>query len=125
MGLALLYAYRSQTPAVQSIEITKAIQEVQAGQVKKVTIMTGANKATIELVANSDKQQTNLPDKDEVFQKALFDYNTANPSRQITIDYQQESPHVLGDRVDLPEPLAGGAHRRLLLLHDATGPGHE
>jgi cell division protease FtsH len=91
MGLALLYAYRSQTPAVQSIEITKAIQEVQAGQVKKVTIMTGANKATIELVANSDKQQTNLPDKDEVFQKALFDYNTANPSRQITIDYQQES----------------------------------
>jgi len=92
MGLALLYAYRSQTPAVQSIEITKAIQEVQAGQVKKVTILTGANKATIELVANpSDKQQTNLPDKDEVFQKALFDYNTANPSRQITIDYQQES----------------------------------
>jgi cell division protease FtsH len=91
MGLALLYAYRSQTPAVQTVEITKAIQEVQAGQVKKVTILTGANKATIELVANSDKQQTNLPDKDEVFQKALFDYNTANPSRQITIDYQQES----------------------------------
>jgi cell division protease FtsH len=91
MGLALLYAYRSQTPAVQTVEITKAIQEVQAGQVKKVTIITGANKATIELVANSDKQQTNLPDKDEVFQKALFDYNTANPSKQITIDYQQES----------------------------------
>jgi cell division protease FtsH len=91
MGLALLYAYRSQTPSVQTIEITKAIQEIQSGQVKKVTIITGSNKATIELIATGDKQQTNLPDKDEVFQKALFDYNTANPSRQITIDYQQES----------------------------------
>jgi ATP-dependent Zn protease len=43
-------------------------------------------------LANGDKHQANLPERDEVFQKALFDYNTANPSRQITIDYQQESP---------------------------------
>ena len=88
MGLALLYAYRSQTPSVQTIEITKAIQEIQSGQVKKVTIITGSNRATIELIATGDKQQTNLPDKDEVFQKALFDYNTVNPTRQMTIDYQ-------------------------------------
>jgi len=90
MGLALLYAYRSQTPSVQTVVITQAIQEINSGQIKKVSIVTGANKATLEL-ANGDKQQTNLPEKDEVFQKALFDYNTANPSKQITIDYQQES----------------------------------
>jgi len=91
LGLALLYAYRSQTPAIQTVTITQAIQEVNAGQVKKVTIFSGANRAVLEL-ANGDKHQTTLPERDEVFQKALFDYNTANPSRQITIDYQQESP---------------------------------
>jgi ATP-dependent Zn protease len=91
LGLALLYAYRSQTPTIQTVTITQAIQEVNGGQVKKVTIFAGANRAVLEL-ANADKQQTNLPERDEVFQKALFDYNTANPSRQITIDYQQESP---------------------------------
>lgn len=90
MGLALLYAYRSQTPALQTVTITQAIQEVNSGQVKRVTIVTGANQATLELV-NGDRQQTNLPERDEVFQKALFDYNAANPTRQVNITYEQES----------------------------------
>ena len=90
MGLALLYAYRSQTPALQTVTITQAIQEVNSGQVRRVTIVTGASEATLELV-NSDRQQTNLPERDEVFQKALFDYNTTHPAQTITIDYQQES----------------------------------
>jgi len=90
LGLSLLYAYRSQTPAMVTVTITQAIQEVNGGQVKKVTIITGSNRAVLEL-ANGDKQQTNLPERDEVFQKALFDYNTANQARQITIEYQQES----------------------------------
>jgi len=91
LGLGLLYAYRSQTPALLTVTITQAIQEVNGGQVKKVTIITSANKAVLEL-ANGEKQQTNLPERDEVFQKALFDYNAANPARQIAIEYQQENP---------------------------------
>jgi hypothetical protein len=87
MGLGLLYAYRSQTPAIASVPMSQAIQEVNAGQVAKVTV-TG-NKATLEL-RGGDKQQTTVPDRDEVFQKVLADYNTANPTRQIVIDYQQE-----------------------------------
>ena len=90
LGLALLYAYRSQTPSMPTVTITQAIQEVNGGRVKTVTIYAGANRAVLEL-ASGDKHQTNLPERDEVFQKALFDYNAANPSRQITIDYQQES----------------------------------
>ena len=90
LGLGLLYSYRSQTPAMQTVAITQAIQEVKTGQVKKVTIFAGANRAVLEL-ANGDKHQTNLLERDEVFQKALFDYNAANPSRQISIEYQQES----------------------------------
>jgi ATP-dependent Zn protease len=87
MGLALLYAYRSQTPAITSVPMSQAIQQVNAGQVVKVTVI--GSKATLEL-RNGVKQQTTAPQPDELFQKALADYNTANPSRQIVIDYQQE-----------------------------------
>jgi hypothetical protein len=90
LGLSLLYAYRSQTPALQTIPMTQAIQEINSGQVKKVTIITGANEAILDLI-NGDRQQTHLPERDEVFQKALFDYNAANPSRQIVIVYEQEN----------------------------------
>jgi ATP-dependent Zn protease len=88
LGLGLLYAYRAQTPAVVSVAMSQAIQEVNAGQVVKVTV-TG-NKATLELRGDG-QHQTTLPDRDEVFQKTLADYNTANPTRQIVIDYQQEA----------------------------------
>ena len=88
MGLGLLYAYRSQSPAVASVPLSQAVQEVSAGQVAKVTI-TG-NRATLDL-RSGDRHQTTLPDRDEIFQKTLADYNLANPSRQIVIDYQQES----------------------------------
>ena len=87
MCLALLYAYRSQTPAFATVPMSQAIQEVNAGQVAKVTVT--ANKATLEL-RSGEKHQTALPDRDEVFQKTLADYNTANPTRQIVIDYRPE-----------------------------------
>jgi hypothetical protein len=88
MGLGLLYAYRSQTPSVTPVVYSEAVREINAGQVKKITIT--ANKATLEL-HNNDKQQLTLPDRPETFQKLLDDYNLANPSRQIVIDYQPES----------------------------------
>ena len=88
MGLALLYAYRSQTTPVQPVVYSEAVREINAGLVKKVTIVAG--KATLEL-QNTDKQQMNLPERPETFQKLLDDYNVANPSRNIVIDYQAES----------------------------------
>jgi hypothetical protein len=88
MGLVLLYSYRSQVPAIPSIAMSQAIHEVSTGQVIKVTI-TGT-RATLEL-RTGEKHQATLPDRDEVFQKALTDYNAANPGRQVAIDYQQES----------------------------------
>jgi len=89
MGLALLYAYRSQTPAVATIPMSQAVQEVNAGQVVKVTVV--GNRATLEL-RSGEKRQTTLPDRDEVFQKTLADWNMANPTRQIVIDYRTEDP---------------------------------
>jgi cell division protease FtsH len=87
MGLTLLYAYRSQTPSVQTVVYSQAIQEINSGQVKKVTI-TG-NKATLE-VSNGVKQQTTLPEPPQAFEKMLTDYNAANPSRTIVIEYRSE-----------------------------------
>ncbi len=90
MGLALLYAYRSQTPAVQTVPITQAVQDIQAGKVKTVTEV--ANKATLEL-ADGNKESTNLPDnsKTDPIQDAVTAYNAANPTRQVTLKYEEQS----------------------------------
>jgi hypothetical protein len=109
LGLGLLYAYRSQTPGIQSIPYSQAIQEVNAGQVKKVTIV--GNRATLEL-ANGEKHQTLLPERDELLVKSVTDYNNANPSRQIVLEYQQggETFSVIGSILLslLPVLLIGG-----------------
>ena len=89
MGIALLYAYRSQTPSVQSVVYSQAIQEISSGQVVKVTI-TGA-RATLEL-RNGQKQETTVPQPPAAFEKALMDYNAANPTRPVALAYQPESP---------------------------------
>jgi ATP-dependent Zn protease len=57
-GLALLYAYRSQTPSVRTVTYSQAIQEISSGQLAKVTI-TGS-RATMEL-RNGEKRQTTVP----------------------------------------------------------------
>jgi cell division protease FtsH len=91
MGLALLYAYRSQTPAIQTVTITKAVQDVQAGKVKTVTYV--ANKATIELT-DQTKEQATLPDGahgDDQLSVAIATYNTANPTRVVDQKYEEQS----------------------------------
>jgi ATP-dependent Zn protease len=89
MGLALLYAYRAQAPAVQTVSYSQAIQEINSGQVRKVTI-TG-NRATLEL-ANAEKQQTIVPQPSAAFEKTLSVYNAANPSRTVVVEFQSDSP---------------------------------
>lgn len=91
MGLGLLYAYRSQTPSVQPVVYSQAIQEINSGQVSKVTV-TG-NKATLEL-SNGEKQQTIVPQPPAAFEELLTDYNAANPTRTIVIEYQPDSSGI-------------------------------
>src|SRR2546428_13465660 len=88
MGLALLYAYRSQTPSVPNIPYSTAINEIQGGQVKTVTLI--GNKATIEL-ASGQKQQTTTGEKSENLEKAVVDYNGANPTRGVELKYAENS----------------------------------
>jgi cell division protease FtsH len=110
MGLALLYAYRSQTPSVQVVPVTEAIQHIQAGQIKTVTIVT--NKATLEYRNSQQKEQTNLPEQDVLLSKAITDYNNANPSQRVELKYEENSQtlSVVGSIVLslLPVLLIGG-----------------
>ncbi len=90
MGLALLYAYRSQTPAISTVPITQAVQDVQAGKVKTVTEV--ATRATLEL-NDGTKEATQLPDnsKTDPVQDAVTAYNAANPTRPVVLKYEEPS----------------------------------
>jgi hypothetical protein len=93
LGLALLYAYRSQTPAVPDVSVTQAIQDVNAGRVRAVTVI--GNRATLELVdITRGKEQTTLPEPDTVLAPAITAYNAANPSKTISLTYQADSQPV-------------------------------
>src|SRR5438128_8207626 len=109
MGLALLYAYRSQTPSVQTVGLSAAIQDVQAGRVKSV-IITG-NSATIELTSGS-REQTTIQEPDEIFAKTVLDYNATNPAQRVDLKYEKDSQtlSVVGSIVLslLPVLLIGG-----------------
>jgi ATP-dependent Zn protease len=88
MGLALLYAYRSQSPSVQTVAYSQAVQQINNGQVRKVTI-TG-DRAVLEL-ASGEKQHAIVPQPPTAFETALVDYNAATPTRRVTVEYQPES----------------------------------
>jgi hypothetical protein len=86
MGLLLLYAYRSQTPSVPQVSLTQAIQDVQAGKIRAVTVV--GNKATLEFRNSAQREQATLPEQDQLFAKAIVDYNAAHPDSAVDLVYQ-------------------------------------
>lgn len=111
MGLALLYAYRAQTPSVPEVDITKALQDINAGQVKAVTI--AGNRATLEFRdVTRGKEQTTIPEPDTILGRAVTDYNAAHPAQAIELRYVSESQpfSVVGSVILslLPVVLIGG-----------------
>ena len=118
MGLGLLYAYRSQTPSVPSVDLTAAVQDIIAGRIRAVTIAGTA--ATLEFRdASSHKERTTLPELDTVLARAVSDYNAANPSQAIALRYEQgaEPLGVFGSIVLslLPVFLIGGFFYYLMM----------
>jgi len=98
LGLALLYAYRSQTPSVPQVDLSQAIQNINAGRVRAVTL--SGNKATIEFRDSpSHREQTMLPQPDTVLAPAVSQYNAANPSQPIELRFVSGAP---GDGVIVP-----------------------
>ena len=118
MGLLLLYAYRSQTPAVPEVSVTLAIQDVNAGQVKAVTI--AGTRATLEFRdVTRGKEQTTLPDPDTILGRAVTEYNAAHPSQAIDLKYASDSQpmSVIGSVMLslLPVLLIGGFFYYLMM----------
>jgi len=88
LGLGLLYAYRSQTPAVPSVSIAKVLSDIQDGRVRAVTIE--GSRATVVLTDGPTEQAT-VPYGDLVV-RAVADRNQADPSHQIELRFSQTSP---------------------------------
>jgi cell division protease FtsH len=112
MGLALLYAYRSQTPSVPEVDISQAQQDVNGGRIKSVTIV--ANKATLQFKdLDSHKEQTTVPEPDTILSKTVQDYNSTHlASDQVALKFQTDSQtlSIVGSIVLslLPVLLIGG-----------------
>ena len=83
----LLYAYRSQTPAIPSVPITQAVQEIQQGRVSEVTIE--GNKATLTLTDGAH-ETTLLPDNSATIPigDAVEAWNRSNPQRQVLLQFR-------------------------------------
>src|SRR5205814_1612874 len=112
MGLALLYAYRSQTQPVPEVDISKAQQDVNAGQIRSVTIV--ANKGTLQFKdSDTHKEQTTVPEPDTILSKTVQDYNATHlASDQVALKFQENnnSLSIVGSIVLslLPVLLIGG-----------------
>ncbi len=89
MGVALLYAYRAQSPATKEVTLTEAIAKVNQGQVKTLTL-NGNTKATLE-TTDGTRYQVALTG-DDTFTKAVLDYNTTHQDKTVNIKVEQESP---------------------------------
>ena len=84
LGIGLLYAYRSQTPSVPEVDITQALQDINAGRVRAVTI--SGSRATLEFRdSTTHKEQTTVPQPDNVLAPAVSNYNAAHPSQAIEL----------------------------------------
>jgi cell division protease FtsH len=110
MGLALLYAYRSQTPSVPEVDISQAQQDINAGRIRSVTIV--ANKATLQFKDKDDhKEQTTVPEPDTILSKTVQDYNNTHAD-QVALKFQENnnSLSIVGSIVLslLPVLLIGG-----------------
>ena len=108
LGLGLLYAYRSQTPSMPQVDVIQALQDINAGRVRAVTI--SGNKAILEFRDSpSHKEQTTLPEPDTLIGPAVSNYSAAHPSQPIELRFEGRAPGCCG--ADRPEPAAGLADR--------------
>ena len=84
LGLGVLYAYRSQTPAVPQVDIGQALEDINAGRIRVVTI--SGNTATLEFRDSSThKERTTVPQPDSVLALAVSNYNATHPSQAIEL----------------------------------------
>jgi cell division protease FtsH len=126
MGVALLYAYRAQSPSAAIATYDKVVSEIQAGQVSKVTINTDT--ATIEKI-DKTTETVNIGANDTgTFQKIVLDYNTTQPAGgkvQLTIQKDSATFGIIGSVLLslLPVLLIGGFF--VYMMRQAQGTNNQ
>ncbi len=90
IGFGLLYAYRSQVPAVPQVSYSTALSEVQDGRVRQVVIEDG-RLVTLSLVDGS-QQQVITPDGGTALAQAVADRNRADPAHPIELRASNTGP---------------------------------
>ena len=106
VGVALLYAYRSQTPALQLVPITQAVLDIQNDRVSAVVV--DGNTATLTLTDGA-RERTVVPSgKSDPLADAITSHNRARPERQIQLRYEASVPS--------PWPVIAGIALSLLPL---------
>ena len=92
LGLGLLYAYRSQSPATPTIPITQAVTDIQRGHVREVVYE--GNHATLTL-EDGTREQANAPfgpGRQDQLADAVVMFNQQSPSRPITLRTESAGP---------------------------------
>src|SRR2546423_7256774 len=89
MGVALLYAYRAQSPSAAVVSYDKAITEIRSGQVKQVNL--GTESATIDKIDGSHEAVNIGTDTSGTFQKTVLHHNATHPPNS------QGTPHITNE----------------------------
>jgi hypothetical protein len=83
LGIALLYAYRAQSPAGTSVTFSQAVTEIQGGQVSLVTFNDGT--ATIDLFVGARQTVTLGAGERATLMKIIADHNTTAPAQRTGV----------------------------------------
>ena len=81
-AIGLLYAYRSQSPAIPAVPYSAALGAIQDGRVRVVEIED--SRATLTF-ADGTRQQSTAPDSGEALVRAVQDRNHADPAHPIDL----------------------------------------
>jgi len=82
LAIGLLYAYRSQSPAIPAVPYSAALGAIQDGRVRVVEIEDG--RATLTFV-DGTRQQSTGADNGEALVRAVQDRNHADPAHPIDL----------------------------------------
>ena len=93
MGVALLYAYRAQSPSNTPVPISQAISQIQSGQVRAVAI--SGDQASLDL-KDGTRQVTTIGSPSDAFEKIITDYNATHTGSQAITWSKQTGTQTFG-----------------------------
>ena len=82
LGIGLLYAYRSQSPAIPTVPYSAMVNGLQTGRVRMIEIEDG--RATLTFI-DGTRQQSTAPDNGDALARAVQDHNSADPAHSIDL----------------------------------------